>query len=162
MVRINFNLRDSAADSTTPVNVVIRWNGQRLVYPSGERIAPDSWSANTQRAKKGVSGSGDFNLHLTNVQQGIEKAYRYVREMYMREPSIAELRAAIDAEFTADAAAPELNFLDFVQQYIHDADNRINPVNGKSLAHTTKKKYHSTYAHLNMKVWSSTIFQVAE
>jgi integrase len=148
MVRINFNLRDSAADSTTPVNVVIRWNGQRLVYPSGERIAPDSWSIKTQRAKKGVTGSGDFNLHLTNVQQGIEKAYRSAREKYLREPSIAELRAAIDAELTADAAAPELSFLDFVQQFINGADNRINPVNGKSLAHTTKKKYHSTYAHL--------------
>lgn len=148
MVRINFNLRDSAADGTTPVNVVIRWNGQRLVYPSGERIAPDSWSANTQRAKKGTCGNGDFNLHLTNVQQGIEKAYRSAREKYLREPSIAELRAAIDAELTADAAAPELSFLDFVQQFINGADNRINPVNGKSLAHTTKKKYHSTYAHL--------------
>jgi integrase len=148
MVRINFNLRDSAADSTTPVNVVIRWNGLRLVYPSGERIAPDSWSANTQRAKKGTSGSGDFNLHLTNVQQGIEKAYRSAREKYLREPSIAELRAAIDAELTADAAAPELSLLEFVQQFIRDADSRINPVNGKSLAHTTKKKYHSTYAHL--------------
>ncbi len=148
MVRINFNLRDSAADNTTPVNVVIRWNGQRLVYPSGERIAPDNWSTNTQRAKKGTSGNGDFNLHLTNVQQGIEKAYRSAREKYLREPSIAELRAAIDAELTADAATPELSFLDFIQQFISNADNRINPVNGKALAHTTKKKYHSTYAHL--------------
>lgn len=148
MVRINFNLRDSAADSTTPVNVVIRWNGQRLVYPSGLSITPKKWSHKSQRAKSSSAASGEFNKNLLEKHDKIEKAYLSTLTKLKREPSIAELRSAIDAELTAAAAAPELSLLDFIQQFISDADNRINPVNGKSLAHTTKKKYHSTYAHL--------------
>jgi integrase len=148
MVRINFNLRDSAADSTTPVNVVIRWNGQRLVYSSTLSIIPKNWNSKKQEAKSSSSGSGEFNTNLSHKREVIKKAYLSAVSKLKREPSIAELRTAIDAELNAAAAAQELSFLDFIQQFINDADNRINPVNGKSLAHTTKKKYHSTRAHL--------------
>jgi len=145
MVKINLNLRDSAAVGTTPVNVVIRWNGQRLVYPSGLSIIPKKWNYDKQVAK---SNSGDFNTVLSDLKEDVGMAYLSTLKKYQREPSIAELRAAIDAKRADDAAAPDLSLLEFVQQFIRDANSRVNPINGKSLAHTTKKKYHSTYAHL--------------
>jgi integrase len=148
MVKINLNLRDSAAVGTTPVNVVIRWNRQRLVYPSGLSIIPKKWNYDKQEAKSSSSGSGEFNTNLSGKREGIKKAYLSAVSKLKREPSIAELRAAIAAELTADAAAPDASLLEFVQQFIAKSESRVNPSNGKTLAHTTKKKYHSTYAHL--------------
>ena len=36
MLKINFNLRDAKAQKETPLNVVLRYRNQKLVYPSGD------------------------------------------------------------------------------------------------------------------------------
>jgi integrase len=148
MVRINFNLRSNAPGKPSPVNVVIRWSGQRLVYPSGERIDPRNWSDATQRAKRGLTGSADFNMYLTNVQQGIEKAFRTVREQLERVPNPQELRAAIDAELKGTDAGATPDLLTFIQAFIERSRNRINPANGKQMAVQTIKNYLTTQSHL--------------
>jgi len=148
MVRINFILWSNSPGKPSPVNVVMRWDGQRLVIPSGERIDRRNWSDVSQRVKKGMAGSADFNMHLTNVQQGIEKAYRATREQLSREPSIQELREAIDTELHGKDAIASPDLLQFIQDFIERSAGRINPSSGKQLACTTIQKYTTTLSHL--------------
>lgn len=148
MVRINFNLREKTPGKQTPIRALVRWGGKTIKYPSGERIDPRQWSETTQRAKKNLTESSDLNIRLTNVQQGIEKAYRSAREQVDREPTEQELRQAIDAHLhnSENVKAPTL--LQFVQEYIESSRTRINPTNGKMMATQTIKNYKTTYLHL--------------
>ncbi|MFO0362850.1 MAG: phage integrase SAM-like domain-containing protein, partial [Flavobacteriales bacterium] len=148
MVRINFNLRETTPGKLTPIRVLVRWSGHTLKYSSGERIDPRNWSDTTQRAKKNLTGNSDLNMRLTNVQQGIEKAFRTVRDQLERIPNPQELRAAIDAELngTDSGATPDL--LTFIQAFIERSRDRINPANGKQMAVQTIKNYLTTQSHL--------------
>ncbi|WP_410479187.1 hypothetical protein [Pedobacter miscanthi] len=43
MAEIKLNLREPNTEKETPINVIIRYNGQKLVYSSGKRIHPSMW-----------------------------------------------------------------------------------------------------------------------
>jgi integrase len=148
MVRINFNLRETTPGKLTPIRVLVRWSGHTLKYSSGERIDPRNWSDTTQRAKKNLTGNSDLNMRLTNVQQGIEKAYRATRERLERIPTSQELREAIDAEVNGTDAGVTPDLITFIQEFIERSRNRINPANGKQMAVQTIKNYHTTLSHL--------------
>lgn len=145
MVRINFNLREKTPGKSTPIRVLVRWGGNTLKYPSGERIDPRHWSEKSQRAKK--SGA-DLNINLSNIEVGIEKAYRSISEQLERQPNPNELRDAIDQHLdkVAPPTAPDL--IQFVEKFIEDSRGKINPVNGKIMALQTIKNYQTTLSHL--------------
>lgn len=148
MVRINFNLRSNQPGKDSPINVVIRWNGQRLVVSSGQRIDPAKWSDTTQRAKKGLTGSADFNITLTNLQQSIESVFRNLFTKLQRSPSILELREAIDLQRNPGmSAATDLQ--QFVAEFIKNATSRINARNGKQLTFYTIRNYKTANMYLN-------------
>ncbi|HRI16790.1 MAG TPA: hypothetical protein PLX89_27675, partial [Verrucomicrobiota bacterium] len=89
MARINLNLRDPRTHDASPINVVVRWNGQRLVYPSGERVIPRHWSATSQTVKRSLTGSPEFNERLEAITGKVATAYRqFVNDNDQRQPSV--------------------------------------------------------------------------
>lgn len=148
MVRINFNLRHQKKGVESPVNVVIRWNGNRIVYPSGERIDPRHWSVNAQAATRTYSGYSDFNLSLSNITTVINKTFRNVSDKLERSPTAQELRDELDMAFKRKNQFIAPTFFQFIQTFIEQAQTRVNPDTGERYALTTLKKYLSTFAHL--------------
>jgi integrase len=149
MARINLNLRDARSRDASPINVVIRWNGQRLVYPSGERIDPRHWSATTQRAKASLTTAPEFNRNLSNVVGKIEGAYlRFLNDNDQRAPSVGELRDRLDIALGRKEGEGPRTLFAFINGYIAKASDRVNPDTGARLAATTRKKYTSTLHHL--------------
>ena len=69
-MKINFNLREvqngikPSEQKETPINVVLRWNSQRLVRPTGKAIHPHKWNFDKQRAWR--------SLYDPHTWQGIE------------------------------------------------------------------------------------------
>ena len=53
---IKLNLREPNAEKETPINVIIRFNGQKLVYSSGKRIHPSMWDNLSQKAAFEING----------------------------------------------------------------------------------------------------------
>ena len=49
-MKINFNLREvqkgikASEQKETPINLVLRWNNQRLIRPTGKVIHPHKWN----------------------------------------------------------------------------------------------------------------------
>jgi site-specific recombinase XerD len=148
MVRINFNLREKTPGKFTPIRALVRWGGNTLKYPSGERIDPRDWSEKNQRAKKSFVSGADLNINLSNIEIGIEKAYRSITEKIERQPTPNELRDAIDLNLdkVAQPTAPDL--LQFIERFIEDSRTKINPVNGKVMAVQSIKNYQTTLSHL--------------
>jgi integrase len=148
MIRVNFNLRHQRTGELSPVNIVLRWNGERLVYPSKERIDPKNWSIKSQRAKSGHKGYSDFNMSLTNYATDIEKVFRLVCEDLERTPTRNELRYELDKSLNRNSENRMPTFFEFIEQFIKESKVRVNPVNGTTIATNTIKKYVTTFNHL--------------
>ncbi len=103
MPKYNFNLRDASAKGPTPINFVIRWGNRRLVYPTGETIAPRHWcntpgQRNYQRAKetRKFPEHPEFNERLNDLLAKAKATFRSYMTDHDREPEVEELRAALD------------------------------------------------------------------
>lgn len=149
MARINLNLRDHRSGDASPINVVIRWNGQRLVYPSGERINPRHWSTKAQRANRSLTGHPELNARLDAITSKVQTAFRqFLNDNDQRDPSTNELRDRLDIALGRKANEGPRTLFKFINDYIDKARTRINPETGSRLAVTTVKKYTSTLHHL--------------
>ncbi len=151
MLNINFNLRDLKSPAITPVNVVIRWAGQRMVYPSQERIEPKFWSSRAQRAKevRSFPEFSEFNHRLNSIESRIRDSYRrFVDTHDERMPSASEFKATLDEAFNRMTGKQPITLFAFIDDFISSAPDRINPLNGRRLQPTTLKKYVSTRNHL--------------
>ncbi len=148
MVRINFNLRHHRSGELSPINIVIRWNGERIVYPSKERIDPRYWSTATQGAKRTYTGNADFNINLTNITSDIEKTFRNLTENLKRSPSVQELRDALDKVLNRKKEDAAPNLFEFITRFIEQSQTRVNPEKGEKLAKTSLKNYNTAFAQL--------------
>ena len=43
MARFNFNLRTANSKTDTPIHLIIRWNCNKITYPTGISINPKFW-----------------------------------------------------------------------------------------------------------------------
>ena len=149
MARINLNLRDPRSRDASPINIVIRWNGQRLVYPSGERIIPRHWSVKAQRAKATLTTAPEFNRNLSHIVGKAEGSYlRFLNDNDQRAPSAGELRDQLDIVLGRKVNDGPRTLFAFIRDYIAKGQTRVNPDTGARLAATTLKKYTTTLHHL--------------
>lgn len=143
MPKFNFNLRDASAEGDTPLNFVIRWGNRRLVYSTGEAIAPRHWCStpgqrNYQRAKetKAFPEYPEFNERLGALLATAKAAFRTFTTDNDREPEPDELRAVLDIA-TGRTALRRADLLGFITDFIERSTGNVNPRTGKPL--------HSTY-----------------
>ncbi len=147
MIKVNFNLRDkSQQNKLSPINVNIRWNRQRLVIPSGERVEPRYW-LDSQEVSKRVIGSADINTRLRNQKIELEKTYRRFLELKEFDPSPAQFKEFIESSQTSKKNNPS-SLVQFCSEFIVRSSERVNSTSGVRLAQTTLKKYKTTLQHL--------------
>jgi integrase len=147
MIKVNFNLRDrSQQNKLSPININIRWNRQRLVIPSGERVEPRYW-LDSQEVSKRVIGSADINMRLSNQKTALEKMYRSFLELKEFDPSPAQFKEFIESSQTSKKNNPS-SLVQFCSEFIVRSSERVNSTSGVRLAQTTLKKYKTTLQHL--------------
>ncbi len=143
MPKYNFNLRNASAKGPTPINFVIRWGNRRLVYPTGETIAPRHWchtpgQRNYQRAKetRAFPEHPEFNERLNDLLATAKATFRNYVTDNGREPEVEELRAAID-KATGKAEQRSLDLLGFAAKYNEERAGATHKDTGRLL--------HATY-----------------
>ncbi len=143
MAKINFNLRDASSKTSTPVNIVIRWSGKKLVYSSGESITPIYWDGLKQKANetKKFREAPEFNLKLLNIETKIQKCFRSFEIDNDRQPNIEELRYALNLAFDRVVKQPKATLTNFIQTFRDEAKFKTNPSTGVKLAAKTLTNY---------------------
>lgn len=133
MAKFNFNLRDPESDGPTPVRFIVRWNGQRLVYPTLETIAPEHWcdspgQRNFQRAKetRAFPTHPEFNRRLSDIETKAKDAFRRFTIDNGRAPDPGELREALDVALGRKADRVPRDLLTFVDQFIERSKEGVN------------------------------------
>ena len=149
MAYFNFNLRNPGGVKPSPINFVVRYGKQRLVFPTGEKVQPDQWDADRQRVKGIKKGKLPFteaqeaeakkrdelNARLSHLQSVTGELLSAYLTQYKAAPAPDTLRCLLNERLdrTPKEAAPKpLDLFDFIEEYIGDAARRLNP-KGKPL-----------------------------
>lgn len=154
MAKYNFNLREATASTETPINFVIRWENNRLVYPTGETIHPKYWQfkrtkSDFQRATKTttVKENAELNSRLDSMVSTAKEVFRRYINDNKRQPSPEVFRDLLNAEFNA-VRGEKLKFFGFVERFIIEAKIKTNDHTGRTFAPSTIKIYQNCLNHL--------------
>ncbi|RYE56091.1 MAG: hypothetical protein EOP48_08770, partial [Sphingobacteriales bacterium] len=151
-LNVNFNLRDTQSITDTPVNMVIRYCNQKLIYPTNERIHPKHWQGDKskkgyQRAKSTADFS-EFNRSLEKIKHIAGEVYtQYKNDNNGEIPSPNKLKDLLDIALDRKSG-PVRDLIPYIKQFIEQAKGRKNAKTGKSLAYPTIQKYKTTLKHI--------------
>lgn len=130
MININFNLRQPKSKNKTPINAVIRFNNQKLVYPTGLKILPKYWTNEDQRAKQTTKFPEypEFNTRLNTIKSDIDKVYtNYLNMNSNKIPSVSELKELIKFKLNPEQEKEKTDdFLKYFQTYLSTLGSKVN------------------------------------
>ena len=154
-INLNFNLRNPSSSEQTPINLIIRYNNQKFIYPTAENILAKHWQNDKlkkgyQRVKQSSSFPEfpEFNARLDNIEKTVRDCFRrYQNDNDNKVPDKGQLKKLLDSEFDRIPSAPK-GFLNCIKAFILQSKNRTNPANGRLISALTIKKYNSVLNHL--------------
>jgi integrase len=153
MAKFNFNLRDQQSKVKTPVNFIIRWNNNRLVYPTGLTILPKDWENDKskgkkyQRAKPTLIQSPEFNSSLISIENTAVTAFNRFVNDNNRQPNITELRDLLNKSLNKKSTG-KLNFFQYFEKFIEESKQKTNDKTKKPLSTGTISVYNTALKHL--------------
>lgn len=137
MAKVNFNLRDANSKTETRINCVIRYNNLKLVYPTGITINPKSWNSEKQEIKNNT----DKEIQLTNLRTAVLTVFNRFKTENKRNPSIEELRDALNIETGRTQSAVKLDLFAYITQFRENSKSKVNKYTGRTLASKTFTSY---------------------
>lgn len=146
MLNIKFNLRDAKSTNETPLNIVIRYNTNRLVYPSDLKINPNSWNNKDQSARKTSKfiENPEFNARIRKMSSDISQVFmNYLNENDNELPPTAILKDLLDIKFERTEKI-KYTFFTYFQKYIDNLKNKSNNKTGKGISNSTIGIYTNT------------------
>ncbi|MFW5895244.1 MAG: tyrosine-type recombinase/integrase [archaeon] len=172
MATVNLNLKNPKSSKPTPINLIVRWNKQRLVVYTRESIHPKYWQSdktkkNYQRANKKLEGYPEFNRRLDNIVNTAMNAYwEFKNNNENKEPTPKELQSLIKQKLQLDNPedSKNHNLMSFINLRVKEERNRIQSlgkkVDNKSQAYSyrqTKKVLEDYAEKKNRRVDFDTI-----
>jgi hypothetical protein len=123
MAEIKLNLRQPTAEKETPINIIVRFNNQKLVYSSGKKIHPRFWETARQKAKKTkeFTSAELLNSCLQLITQIInDEIEKYLKLNDQHFPSPSELKRALDIGFGRASVPRKMNFFEFINWFTYE------------------------------------------
>lgn len=147
---ITFLLRDPKAKTATPINMVIRFNNQRINVGTGFKVVPAHWSTRTGRVKNVVDATDRdaINYYLDKTDKEITatltglKANRIELTKETVRQKVKDYLSPI-----AEVERPK-TLIDFIREYIEKCPNRMvrgsKARAGRLISPDTIRRYKTT------------------
>lgn len=156
MINTNFNLKEPSCNVETPIKLILRWNNQKLVFYTQEKVRPEYFESvkgkkNFQRIKSSYIGHPEFNLRLDYIEGVAKSAYRQFLNDNQRCPQPEELKAMLNNKLrdVPTLGKTKESFFQFVDSFIAESEKtRINSDSGKKLSIITIRIYRNTLKRL--------------
>jgi integrase len=147
MAKFNFNLRNPNGESLTPIQLVIRWDKNRLVKNTSIRVHPQFWDNKQQRIKQTLKHPQhvEENRIIQNFQAKCEELFLDFQKINGRVPEQAEFKTYLDNEFNIGIHKKEIlnhDFVEFAKTFLDVLRNSENPKTGRKYALTTTRVYN--------------------
>jgi site-specific recombinase XerD len=137
----HFLLSQPKSDQPTLISCFIRFNNDRIVFSTGERIIPNEWDSEKQRAinSKKFPQNGPINTWLDKVDIEIKSIFRSFNiENISPNPNL--IREKINERLFSKVSNKIPSLLNFIEIYIEESSRIKNP--------NTVKTYVTTFRHL--------------
>lgn len=144
MATTNFNLREPRADKPTPINLVFRYQKERLVHATGLKVLPKYWNAEKGRVKNtyNVHERDSINAVLSDLEAQAD--LYFAESMAKRVFSLDGLKKHLEKFQGKTNEARKLNFFEYFQKFIAESSKRTQTENGKLITPGTIAKYKTT------------------
>ena len=159
MAKFNFNLRNPQTKTTkskqvkTPINFLIRWNNNKLVFPTGLTILPKDWETDKtkgqdfQTARTTYIGHSEFNETLKSLGVTANKTFnRFVNENN-RQPNIKEYKDLL-LKTINPKTNNKLDFFSYFDKFIKESEFKTNDKTKKIYSPATISIYNTALNHL--------------
>lgn len=140
MAKVNFNLRDAKSDTPTPVNCVIRYDNNKLVFPTGISVPPKFWDKDKQKVKQTTSfpNGSQLNERLTSLETLVQKEFRTFENDNGYKPTANELRERLNIATERTEKPKETDLFSFIAKFREESKTKVNKETGKTFAYKTQ------------------------
>ncbi len=136
-----FLLKEPKSDKKTPVNLIVRFNNERLVYSTGETIHPNNWNFEDQRAvlSKKYPEHTQMNFWFGKLEFEVKDVFRNLKIEGIT-PTVDEVKNLLTIRLNDKPVIQKQDLFSFIEKYIEDA-SRIKK-------NTTIKVYNTVFSKL--------------
>ncbi len=136
-MNVNLNLRNAQngirpnLQKETPINLVIRWNSLRLVYPTRKKVKPIDWKAENQKVRKTNVAYMELNTYFNYLESKVRKAFTDFQNEHDRDPNTQEFRAYLKTvieEKTKPKKVAKMTLTGLIELKIKLETKRLNAV----------------------------------
>lgn len=152
MAEYNFYLKEPKNTGETPIYLFIRYTiGSKLQTVKisiGEKIEPKYWNLDTKTPRKTLDGYLELKTRLDDYKTRANEYFRRLQnDNEGKPPRVEELKEILLKEFRNITPTPsknQLNFFNFVDAFIVERKDGINPSTGKKFSDSLTKHYSVT------------------
>lgn len=140
MAEANFFLKEPKSESETLVYLFFSYNGKRLKYSSGEKIHPQFWLKDKQKASSKLPNNqaAELNYKLEKLKGAIQNAHRRLTNDGIT-PTNPILKAELEKEINQEKRTKPTLF-SFIESFIEESKPLKAPA--------TMKAYNNCFNHL--------------
>lgn len=148
MARFNFNLRQANAENETLINLVVRWDNQKIVISTGEYSKPTEWNKSKQRLDTSKSNAKrllnqQVNTRLSKIISDAESYFSEFQTLQHRTPAKQELLELLNSKFHNKVPKEEKkDLIGFIESIVNEMKNGINPKTGRPYSKRTPSTYN--------------------
>lgn len=152
MAEYNFYLKERNTTGETPIYLFIRYTiGSKLQTVKisiGEKIEPKYWNFDTKTPRKTLDGYLELKTRLDYCKTRANEYFRcFQNDNEGKPPRVEELKEILLKEFRNITTTPsknQLDFFNFVDAFIIERKDGINPSTGKKFSDSLTKHYSVT------------------
>lgn len=121
MATVSFYLKEPTSESETLIYLVFRFNNQKLKYSINDKIHPDYWNPENQRARetKKYPEHPEFNTRLNNIESSVKNAYRKLLNDGI-EPTPEGVKRELNILLLKEIKKEKQTLFEFVDSFIKE------------------------------------------
>jgi integrase len=121
MATTNFYLKEPSSKNETLIYLVFLFNKQKLKYSTEEKIIPDFWNPENQRAReiKKFPEYPEFNSRLDNIETKVKSVYRKLLNDGI-EPTPLKIKDELNILLLKETRIKKQTFFEFIKNFIEE------------------------------------------
>lgn len=143
-----FNLRLQNTKKPQRIYLICRWEGERLVYPTAFNVVPKNWNVKAGEVRNVIEETNRdlINTYLSEMKNAAKTIY-YKAVADRVDFSKELLKRELD-KWTGKTTEKKQNFKQWIESYIEESKDRINPKTGRTISKRTIQEYCTTFDYI--------------
>lgn len=150
MAEIKFIIRNLKTKKETPIVLLYHLErGDKLLFPTGQKVFPKHWSVTNERVKDVIEATEKDKTNFALAE--LKKAFttELTRMRAKGEPIIKDvLRDWLNSYMKPPEQKKDVSFHGYFKDFLNRANSKINLKSGKPVVYTTVRKYYQCYNEL--------------